>query len=304
MPARLLVTGAAGFFGRHLCSYVRVAGAGVHVVGTDAVGGHDCACDEFIVADLTCADEVAALVRRATPDCVVHLAGTFGTDRALDIYRVNVLGLVALLEAVRAHAPGAAVIAAGSAAEYGCISADRLPVTETCPCEPVTAYGQSKLVGTQIALYYHRVYGLSTTVVRPFQLLGKGVTARLAPGAFVAELRRAQASGSGRIKVGNLASERDFLDIGDAVEAVWALCVKPAPGEVFNVCSGRPTRMADLLQLMIAVLDSDVVAETDPSRLRGAADVSGVYGSYEKLNRHCGWRPRRSLEESVRDMLA
>lgn len=304
MPARLLVTGAAGFFGRHLCSHVRAGGAGVHVTGTDAIGGQDCACDEFVVADLTCAEEVAALVRRAAPDCVIHLAGTFGTDRALDIYRVNVLGLVALLEAVRAHAPQAAVVTAGSAAEYGLVGPERLPVTEDCPCMPVSAYGQSKLAATQIALMYHRMHGLSVTVIRPFQLLGPGVTTRLAPGAFAEQLRQAVAAGGRVMKVGNLASERDFLDVADAAAGVWALCGKPAPGEILNLCSGRPTKMSDLLQLMIGVAQADVTVETDPARLRGAADVSSVYGSFEKLNRHCGWRPQRSLEESVRGMLA
>ena len=303
MPARLLVTGAAGFFGRHLCEHVRGVEAGVHIVGTDAVAGQRCTCDEFAVLDLGDAEAVAALVQRVAPDCVVHLAGTFGTNRALDIYQVNVLGLVALLEAVRAHAPQAAVLTAGSAAEYGLVAADRLPVTEECPCEPVTAYGQSKLVATTIALYYHRVRGLSTMVVRPFQLLGKGVTERLAPGAFTEQLRQAVAEGRQVIKVGNLESQRDFLDVADAVEAVWALCRQPAAGEVFNLCSGRPTRMSDLLEMMVRVARTDVRVEVDAGRLRGAADVAAVYGSFERLRRHCGWEPRRSLEESLRTML-
>jgi GDP-4-dehydro-6-deoxy-D-mannose reductase len=216
---------------------------------------------------------------------------------------VNVLGLVALLEAVRAHAPQAAVVTAGSAAEYGLVSQDRLPVTEDCPCAPVSAYGQSKLAATQIALMYRRVHGLSATVVRPFQLLGQGVTTRLAPGAFAEQLRQALAAGGRVIRVGNLASERDFLDVADAVEGLWALCRHPAPGETFNLCSGQPTKMSDLLQLMIDVSRADVTVEIDPARLRGAADVSSVYGSFEKLHRYCGWRPRRSLEESVQGML-
>jgi GDP-4-dehydro-6-deoxy-D-mannose reductase len=304
MPARVLVTGAAGFFGRHLCNYVRGVEAGVHIVGTDAVSDEQCACDEFVVLDLANEDEVAGLVRRAAPDCVIHLAGTFGTSRALDIYRVNVLGLVALLEAVRVHAPRAVIVAAGSAAEYGFVGADRLPVTEDCPCVPVSAYGQSKLAATQIALMYHRIHGLSATVVRPFQLLGQGVTTRLAPGAFAAQLQQALATGSQVIKVGNLASERDFLDVADAAAGVWALCRQPAPGQTFNLCAGRPTKMSDLLQMMIGVAQADVTIEVDPARLRGAADVSSVYGSFAKLHRHCGWRPQRSLDASVRGMLA
>jgi len=61
--------------------------------------------------------------------------------------------------------------------------------------------------------------------------------------------------------------------------------------------------MADLLQTMIRASGADVQIEVDASRLRGAADVAAVYGSFEKLRQHCGWQPRRSLEESVRDMV-
>lgn len=303
MPGRVLVTGAAGFLGRHLCAYLRAAEPGLDVVGTDAVAGADLPGGEFHVVDLTSAEAVARLVREIAPDYVIHLAGTFGTGQPLDIYRVNVLSIVALLEAVRLHAPRATVIATGSAAEYGQVRPECLPVTEACVCAPVTPYGQSKLAATQIGMMYHRMYDLAVAVVRPFQLLGSGVTTRLAPGAFAEQLRRALAEGRRVIQVGNLESQRDFLDVNDAAAGVWALCRRPAPGEVFNLCSGRPTRMAELLQAMIQVLRADVEIEVDAARLRGTADVAVVYGSFEKLRRHCGWEPRRSLEESVRTML-
>lgn len=304
MPGRVLVTGAAGFLGRHLCSYLQTTNPGLHLAGTDAMAGAAGPCREFHVVDLTDAEAVARLVHEVSPDCVIHLAGTFGTGQPLDIYRVNVLSIVALLEAVRRHVPRATVVATGSAAEYGRVPPECLPVTETCACVPVTPYGQSKLAATQIALLYHRMHSLAVVVVRPFQLLGPGVTTRLAPGAFAEQLRQALAEGRRVIQVGNLESQRDFLDVHDAAAGVWALCRRPAPGEVFNLCSGRPTRMAELLQTMIRVSGADVQVEIDPGRLRGAADVAAVYGSFEKLRRHCGWEPRCGLEESVRAMLA
>jgi nucleoside-diphosphate-sugar epimerase len=302
-PARVLVTGAAGFFGRHLCSYLVDGPPRATVSATDIAPAVELPCDDFIVADLSQQSAADELVQRAAPEFIVHLAGIFGTGATVDTYRANVLATVGLLEAARRHAPRSAIIVAGSAAEYGRCAAEHLPVAEDCPCEPLTAYGHSKLLATQTALYYHRVYGLASMVIRPFQLIGRGVTERLAPGAFAARLKQALAAGSPTIKAGNLDSQRDFLDVQDAVAALWAVCQRPAPGQIFNLCSGRPTRMRDLLDLMIAATGAAVRVETDPSLLRGTADVSVVYGSFEKLRRHCGWQPRRSLEQSVRTML-
>ncbi len=304
MAARVLVTGAAGFFGRHLCAYLAAQSPRVMVMGADLAPTSELPCDDFVAADLALPAAADELVQRAAPDHIVHLAGAFATGATVDVYRANVLATVALLEAARRHAPAAAVIVTGSAAEYGRRAAENLPVVETCPCEPVTAYGQSKLLATQTALYYHRVHGLAAMVVRPFQLIGRGVTDRLAPGAFAARLKQALATGSPMIKVGNLDSQRDFLDVQDAIEAMWALCQQPAPGEIYNLCAGRPTRMRDLLQLMIAASGATVQVEEDPALLRGAADVSAVYGSFAKLHRHCGWQPRRSLEQSVQALLS
>lgn len=304
MAARVLVTGAAGFFGRHLCAYLHALRPAVSVIAADVAPAVGLPCDDFVVADLTGNAAADELVRRAAPDYVIHLAGTFATGAALKVYQANVLPTVALLEAVCQQAPAATVVTTGSAAEYGRRAENHLPVDETCPCEPVTAYGQSKLMATELALFYHRVHGVRAMVVRPFQLIGQGVTTRLAPGAFAARLKQARATGAATIQVGNLESERDFLDVQDAVEGMWTLCGHPAPGEIFNLCSGRPTRMRDLLQMMIAASGAPVSIVVDPALLRGAADVSTVYGSFEKLRRQCGWQPQRGLEQSVRALLA
>jgi GDP-4-dehydro-6-deoxy-D-mannose reductase len=191
---------------------------------------------------------------------------------------------------------------AGSAAEYGKIKAEQLPVTETMPCQPVTVYGLSKLLATQVSLYYHRVHGLNVMIVRPFQLIGKGVTSRLAPGAFAEQLKRAILDKSNIIKVGNLETSRDFLDVHDAVKAIWMLCQKSSAGQIFNLCSGKPVKINDLLNMMIGNCGQHLKIEIDPSRLRGTSDVSTVYGSFEKIKQHCGWCPKRCLADSISDM--
>lgn len=303
MSKRVLITGAAGFFGSYMCKYLASLAEPPTLIGTDIIPCNTDGWDHFYKMDLSSSDEVGELIERCTPDYLIHLAGTFGTDDTQEIYRVNVLSITALLEAVRKHTPDVVMVAAGSAAEYGPIEPHQLPVDEQTPCQPVNPYGLSKQLATQVALYYHRVHQIDVMIIRPFQLLGKGVTSRLAPGAFAQQLKQIIAQGSGIIKVGNLESSRDFLDIDDAVDAVWLLCQKPSPGQIFNLCSGKPTKMADLLATMIKHCGVEVKIETDPARLRGKDDVSQIYGSSNQLNSHSGWIPQTSLEDSVAEML-
>jgi GDP-4-dehydro-6-deoxy-D-mannose reductase len=302
MTKRVLVTGAAGFAGRHMCDHLASLAERPWIVGADIAGGGARHCDDFHSLDMSCGESASEMIKSTMPDCVIHLAGTFGTDDWQSIYRANVLSAINILEAIRLYKPDAVAILAGSAAEYGHIPADRLPVTEQSPSTPVTPYGLSKTLATQISDYYYRVHKVSTMVVRPFQLVGKGVTSRLAPGAFAWRLTEARKSGSSEIKVGNLESRRDFLDIRDAVRAIWMLCAKPAAGEIFNLCSGRPVKIGELLGLMMNATGIHVKPVTEQEYLRGKADTNAVYGSYRKLYEHCGWEPGIPLEESVKAM--
>lgn len=302
MTERVLITGGAGFAGRYMYEYLRNSNQQLDVICTDIVVPQENVCSEFIAADITCAGSVEKVIEQIRPDYIIHLASIFGSSDRRQIYKVNLLSLVTLLEAVVKYVPDSVVVASGSAAEYGRVGPEQLPVSEDCPCEPVTPYGLSKLLATQVAIYYHRVHNICTMIVRPFQLIGKGVTCRLAPGAFAKQLKKAITGGSNIIKVGNLESSRDFLDIYDAVEAIWALCQKPVAGQVFNLCSGKSTKMSELLDMMIKACGTDVNVQVDPERLRGKSDVSKIYGSYNKLKAHCGWQPVRGFSESISEM--
>lgn len=302
MKKRVLITGICGFAGRYMCDYLAGLSKRPTIIGVDISDVQPNNCDSFYSVDLTTANEMKSIVKQAKPDFIIHFAGTFGTEDRQEIYKVNVLSITALLESVCEYVPHAVAIVVGSAAEYGQVEPNQLPVDEQTPCNPVTPYGLSKQLVTQIALYYHRVHNICTMVVRPFQLIGDGITTRLVPGAFMEQLRESITKGSKVIKVGNLESWRDFLDVRDAVEAVWALCQKPAAGEIYNLCSGKPTRIADLLQTMIHHCCADVKIEVDTSRLNGRFDVPKIYGSYQKIRDYCGWQPRRNLEQTIQSL--
>jgi len=299
---RILVTGAAGFCGRYMCAYLAGLEQDMYLTGADIFESSNTCCNDFVICNLACAKDVRTLIKKACPDYIIHLAGTFGIDDVEKIYTTNTLSVAAILEAARMEVPEAILIITGSAAEYGCITKKQLPVDEQTDCTPVTHYGLSKYFSTQLTNYYHRVYDMCVMIVRPFQLIGKGINEKLVPGAFAEQLRVAITKDVKVIKVGNLESSRDFLDIHDAVEAIWDLCKKPAPGQIFNLCSGKSTKIAELLLEMICTCGADVKVEYSPSCSKGDLDISDVYGSYKKIKSHCGWAPKVSLQKSISDM--
>ena len=286
-----------------MCDFLAGLSERPRIIGVDIIETQPDHCDAFFTADLTSPKEIGRILRQTLPDFIIHFVGTFNAENIQEMFKANVLSIVTLLEATRQFVPHAVVITTGSAAEYGAIEPDQLPVDEQTPCRPVTYYGLSKQSATQVALYYHRIHNIRTMVVRPFQLVGLGLTPRLAPGAFAQKLKELRTTGLKTFQVGNLESWRDFLDVYDAAEAIWALCQNPAPGEIYNLFSGEPTKIADLLQMMIDYSRTEVEIEIDPSRLRGQLDVTNVYGSYQKIRSHCGWQPKRNLSQTLKAML-
>lgn len=303
MKQTVLITGACGFAGRAMCDYLRSVQPDLKLIGIDLATPPEGSYDSFCQTDVSDFDQIRKPIQEHRPDYILHFAGSFGTEESMQIYRVNVLSAATLLEAVRQWTPRAVFIAVGSAAEYGQVKSSDLPVQELLECHPVSPYGLSKYLATLTVRYYAQVHALRAMVVRPFQLLGKRVTDRLAPGAFAKRLREAVQEGKQEISVGNLESSRDFLDIQDAVRAIWMLCEKPAPGEIFNLCSGQPVRMKDLLDLMIRITGQDIHPTTDSAYIRGQADVNVVYGSFSKIREHCGWQPQVRLQQSIKVML-
>lgn len=297
---RALLLGAHGFCARHLAQRLAELGD-VHLTGSDIhpeppAWGR---LDSYSAADVGDAEQVESLVESTRPDWVFNLAGVTG-GRSADVYRVNVMGCVNLLEAVGAHAQEARVLAVGSAAEYGYITARDLPVTEGQPCRPVGDYGVSKHAMTLAALDIARRRGIRLVVARPFNIIGAGLPASLVVGAVLRRAREALAASEHPVvKVGNLDTERDFVAAEDVADAYLCMIQGERWGEVFNICSGRPVAIREVVSMALSHSTRPIRLEVDPALVR-PADVQCIYGSYEKAGLAFGFRPAVSIEESIR----
>jgi GDP-4-dehydro-6-deoxy-D-mannose reductase len=297
---RVLVTGACSFTGRHLLPLLAAAPGGL--VATDVADAGPAGAD-YRPADLTERARARELVEAVRPDLVYHLAGASTAD-ADRCYAVNLDGTRNLLEACAALSAPPRVVVVSSAAVYGLTRPEESPVREDTPLRPATFYGASKAAAEQFALALHRRGLVQVAVARPFNLVGPGLRAGFAPSDFLAQALAIRAGGPSEIRVGNLEPRRDFVDARDAVRAYVALAGAGAAwGEAWNVASGRPVAIGDLLERVLRAAGAQARVVPDPARL-GRVEVMDQVGDPARLERLTGWRPRLALDESLRDMAA
>ncbi len=288
-----LVTGAAGFAGRHLVAHLRAT-----------------APERPLLAwvrsqvDITDRDAVRSAMAEARPDRIVHLAGSphVGDSwrSSLLPLQTNVLGTHYLLEAVRQHCPDCRVVVVTSAMIYRNSDA---ALHQDAPLEPSSPYGLSKLAQDQLALVAARNDGLNVVVARPFNHIGPHQSSSFALSSFARQIALVEAGlMPPELRVGNLAAERDFTDVRDMADAYARLLDAGQAGRAYNICSDTPHRIADLLNRLIFIANVPVTLATDPARLR-PSDQPRIVGNSARIRTELGWRPKWSIDDTLTDLL-
>ncbi len=294
----ILITGADGYIGQNLCSLLKETAPDGRIVGVDrkaTSGGTLC-------IDLLGKKDVADLISEVRPDYILHLAGVIYSRDWEAHYKGNVETTINILEAVRECHLKSRVIVPGSAAEYGRISTNDLPITERQLPNPVSPYGVAKVWQTTVTRYY-ATSGVDAMTGRIFNVIGKGMPEGLSIGAFAGQLKKIKDGElPPQIMVGNLRPRRDFIDIKDVCKGLIALAEKGMRGEVYNICSGRSVSMEDVLRKIIVGSGLDIEVVSDPARQKDA-DIEDIFGTHEKLSGDTGWMPVVPLDSSIDDIV-
>lgn len=227
------MVGASGWLGREVLRLARARG--------EAWGSA-----RGPAADLITCPDVRALeaVAQALPvRAVVNCAGaTRGSMEELEA--ANASFARELAEACRRQ--GWPLVHVGSAAEYGPVTGDA--VTEGAPTSPATAYGKSKLTGSD-AVAMERQRGLLATIARPFNVIGPGQPTWTPIGEFAAAVSAFGPEG-GQLDVRDSTLVRDFVSRRVVAEVLLRLTDVTTPPPVVNICSGRPTSFRDVITAM------------------------------------------------------
>ncbi len=255
-----------------------------------------------LVTDLLDASALNEALGRLRPDILVHLAGVIHSSDWDEHYRGNVRATANLLDALLEQRLSPQVVVAGSAAEYGAVRPEDLPIEENLAPNPISPYGVAKAWQTTLARSYG-VRGLNIVIARIFNIVGRDAPTSSSLGSFAQQIRDLRgATVRSPMRVGNLAPKRDFIDVEDVGRALAALARHGRPGEIYNVCSGQAVSMREALDLMLELSGLAVDVVVDPARVR-QADIPESRGSAARLRRDTGWAPASSLRESLRTMV-
>jgi GDP-4-dehydro-6-deoxy-D-mannose reductase len=308
MTKTAFVTGAEGFIASHMVKFLQAKGWRV-------IGGylpHGCNSFpklpnlSFVQCDLRNGQRVAQLLKEYEPSHVFHLGAqslpTVSWVDPVGTFESNIMGSLHLFEAVRHMQRPPVVVSACSSAEYGNVPASAIPVTEEQPLRPLHPYGISKVCLDLLAREYFLDYSIPAINLRIFNTTGPGKTDD-APSDFVRQLIRIKKRIQPPvIEVGNLKPYRAFLDVQDAVRGFYLAALKGRRGEAYNLCANATCQIGELLRTAIRL--SGVRAEIrQAARLMRPSDEKIIFGSTTKFRKDTGWKPLRSVQQTLSSML-
>ena len=298
--ARVLVAGSNGFIGKALCRYLFTQG--LSVSGLDRMIGHRD--DSSWQIDLLNEAEVNRVLRQVMPNVVFHSVGVVGSDDEDQLHLAHVETTRILLQSVHKECSSARVVVLGSAAEYGHSTMSSGQVTEDSPPHPVSAYGKSKLIQSELARHLASELSLDVVCVRLFNILGPGQTPQLVGGAMVNRLWMAIQDHLKYLDVYDPDSERDFLDVRDVARLLWRVATQLERNQArppIHIASGEPTTVSELARTLLTAANVNTSVEL---RLINRPSRTSMIGQPLTLKRLLESTPVRqiSLVDSLRDM--
>lgn len=302
---KVVVTGASGFIGSHLCD--RLLEAGHEVVGIDGyVPFYPRAMKEKNIAVAQASDRfrlVETLIEKADDlesilegaSAIYHLAAqagvraSWGEDFAGYVEH-NVLGTQRLLEAaVNAAVPR--LVYASSSSVYGDVK--ELPLRESMTLAPVSPYGVTKLAAEHLVHLYGKADGLSVTSLRFFTVYGPRQRPDMAFHRFLKAVR----DGQPITLFGDGEQTRDFTFIADLIDVLQSALVQGKPGYVYNVGGGQRISVLKVLEAIAAVTDREVRIE----RMAGQkGDMRDTLADTTLAARDLGFVPKTPLATGLK----
>ena len=274
MP-NVVVTGATGFIGRHLSP--RLRSAGHQAVELNSTFGD--------IADPDTWSRVPAA------GVVVHLAGrTFVPDSWSDpggYMRCNMLGTVAALDYCRTHRARLVFL---SSYLYG--NALTQPIREDAPLGANNPYGLSKLLAEDACRFYAQRFNVPVAILRPFNVYGPGQGDGFLLPHIISQVRKGD-----EVRVKDLRPKRDYVHVGDVVEAIISCLDLKAHFGVFNIGTGKSHSVSQVIQITQRISGTNLPVRTS-DEIR-PDEIMDTIADISLARAVLGWEPRWELEAGI-----
>lgn len=296
----ILVTGGAGFIGSHLVRHLLAKGENVTALDNLSTGLAENLPSEAKLIEMDILDEeLPKVVAAGAFDAIVHLAAQTMVDTSiknplLDT-RENLLGTVHVLEAARA-ANVKRVIFASTAAAYGDVKEDDLPVREAQPMLPLSFYGLSKLSVEKYLEMYEKLYGMEYVVLRFANVYGER-QGDGGEGGVISIFAKAVAEGRDITIYGDGEQTRDFVYAGDIAEGILAALRTEEVNAAYNLSTQTETSLRELVSLLAEIRGREIVPKYGAER---EGDIYKSMLSNSRARRGLDWQPATTLAEGLR----
>ncbi len=303
---RCLVTGGAGFIGSNLVDALLARGDEVTVVddlSTGRMGNLEpglAAGAELVEMDVRDAEALTRLAGDKRPEAIFHLAAQIDVRKSLaDPFfdaSINVGGTANVLEAARTWECGRVVSISTGGAIYGEGEGQQLPLPESAPIAPLSAYGQSKFAAEGYVSLYERLYGLPGVSLRLGNVYGPRQDP-LGEAGVIAIFCGLLKEGGRPTVFGDGTQTRDYIYVGDVVAAALAAAESSATGAI-NVGTGKETNVLELVEALSELGGrEDFEPEFAPAR---TGEVQAISVDPGRAERELSWRAEMDLREGLR----
>jgi len=308
-----LITGAAGFVGRHLIAHITRDEPHSFIYAADILDEPEWMREysnlSYKLINLLDREAVEAQIQKVAPQRIIHLASfssvAYSWDHPSDSFLNNSLIFINLIEALKKVSSPFSLLSIGSSEEYGNVPVADIPLSETHPLNATSPYAAARISQEMLSRVFAQGYGMSIMMTRSFNHIGPFQRDSFIVPSLVRQFVEAQELGqkSVELQVGDIEVVRDFTDVRDVVKAYLRIFEYGKSGEVYNVCSGKGILIRDLIQGIADITKMSYTIHKDMARVRPTENRI-VVGSNKKLTEQCRWRPEIDIGDSLKDTIS
>lgn len=316
MSKTILITGFSGFVATHFVEYIYNNAPEYNIVGIDInPPTFDYSVFEdklqivFHQVNLLNTGELYKIFNEVLPEYVLHLAAfssvAYSWKHPEESFKNNCNIFLNLIQVVKEIKPDCKVLSVGSSEEYGNVGHENVPIRENQRINPLSPYAVARVSQEMLSKVYVDAYGLNIIMTRSFNHIGPRQSERFVVPSFINRILDIKEQGSvcGEIETGNLDIIRDFVDVRDVVRAYWLLLQHGTPGEIYNICSGKGIKLADIVRIVADKVGVNITTRVNPEYVR-PNDNMEIVGSCYKIESELDWRPTWKIEETISDMIS
>lgn len=305
---KVLVTGAGGFIGSHLCERLVQKGykvkAFIRYNSRNFFGWLETSPYKekmrIIAGDIRDYDSVKNAMKGV--DTVFHLAALIGIPYSyvspLAYIRTNIEGTYNVLQSAR-ELETKNILISSTSETYG--TAQYVPIDEKHPMVGQSPYSATKISADQLALSFYRSFDLPVKIVCPFNTYGPRQSARAIIPTIITQIL----NGKKKLKLGTLTPKRDFTFVLDTVNGFIEIAKSDKLfGEIVNIGMNEEISIGDLAILVAELMDAKIKIISEQQRIRpDKSEVKRLLCNNTKIINNTNWKPKYSLEDGLKETI-